>query len=139
MIFNISNAEVSRAVGVGLTDQLCARNMTLTNQNPNGTTTTKTRNYHNTNKNKSQPHHKMAENIKTNAKQIIKLKIRQSPTTIHRRALIKQMITDYFFTKNPPQTMPIQYRAAICISNESKVKTVKTKFMSHNIYQTQKR
>ena len=70
------NAEVSRAVGVGLTDQLCARNITQTNQNPNGTTTTKTRNYHNTNKNKSQPHHKIAENIKTKIKQRMKLQIR---------------------------------------------------------------
>ena len=36
----------------------------------------KTRNYHNTNKNKSQPHHKIAENIKTKIKQRMKLQMR---------------------------------------------------------------
>ena len=80
----------------------------------------------------------MAENIKTNAKQIINLKIRQSPTTIHRRALIKQMITDYFFYKEATTNNANPIPRSDCISNESKVKTVKTQFMSHNIYQAQK-
>ena len=79
----------------------------------------------------------MAENIKTNAKKIINLKIRQSPTTIHRRALIKQMITDYFFTKKLPQTMLIQYSAAIYISKEWQIATVKTTFITPAFYQEQ--
>ncbi len=58
----------------------------------------------------------------------MKLQMRWSQTTIQRHTLIKQIITDYFFTKKVQQTMQIKYSAEICINKEWQIATVKTTF-----------